>query len=149
MVEWRKYRYHRFKNLVWYKKLANATATSFGLFLLLLLLIDINFLWLFGSSPSLYSISHPDQHIASEIISADKKVIGKYFTENRIPVTYNEISLILIKTLIATEDERFYEHFGIDFQGVMAAIKDMTKGNARGASTITQQLVKNMYKTRN
>lgn len=149
LVEWRKYRYHRFKNLVWYKKLANATATSFGLFLLLLLLIDINFLWLFGSSPSLYSISHPDQNIASEIISADKKVIGKYFTENRIPVTYNEISPILIKTLIATEDERFYEHFGIDFQGVMAAIKDMTKGNARGASTITQQLVKNMYKTRN
>ncbi|MBP6231086.1 MAG: transglycosylase domain-containing protein [Paludibacteraceae bacterium] len=149
IVNWRKSRYQRFKKLLWYKKMVNAMATALALFILLLFLIDINFLWLFGSSPSLYSISHPDQNSSSEIISADNQVIGKYFTENRIPVTYGEISPILIKTLIATEDERFYEHFGIDFQGVMAAMKDMAKGNARGASTITQQLVKNMYKTRN
>jgi len=119
------------------------------MFLLFLLLVDINFLWLFGKSPTLHSISHPDQSLASEIISADEKVIGKYFTENRMPVEFNEISPKIIETLIATEDERFYDHFGIDFQGVFAAVKDMTQGNARGASTITQQLVKNMYKTRN
>jgi penicillin-binding protein 1A len=76
-------------------------------------------------------------------------VLGKYFRENRTPVTYDEISPKLIKTLVSTEDERFYQHFGIDFEGVFAAIKDMTKGKSRGASTITQQLVKNMYKTRN
>ena len=148
-VAWRIRRYNRFRGLIWYKKLINSFLTGIVLFVFFLFLIDINFLWLFGKSPSLYSISNPEQSISSEIISADGKVIGKYFTENRMPVEYNEISPILIKTLIATEDERFYDHFGIDFQGVVAAMKDMAKGDARGASTITQQLVKNMYKTRN
>jgi len=148
-VAWRQKRYKRYKGLVWYKKLANLFVTSILMFMLLLFLIDLNFLWLFGKSPSLYSISHPNQSAASEIISADGKVIAKYFTENRMPVAYEEISPVFIKTLIATEDERFYDHFGIDIQGVMAAMKDMTQGNARGASTITQQLVKNMHKTRN
>ena len=148
-IVWRKARMVRFRGLVWYRKMANMAFTAVWMFLLFLFLVDINFLWLFGKSPGLYSISHPDQSIASEIISADGKVIGKYFTENRMPVVYDEISPKIIETLIATEDERFYEHFGIDFQGVFAAMKDMTQGNARGASTITQQLVKNMYKTRN
>lgn len=148
-ISWRKYRYERFKHLPWYRKLGNMALTFCWMFLLFLFLVDINFLWLFGKSPTLHSISHPDQSLATEIISADGKVIGKYFTENRMSVEYDEISPIIIQTLITTEDERFYDHFGIDFQGVFAAIKDMTKGNARGASTITQQLVKNMYKTRN
>lgn len=111
-------------------------------------MVDINFLWLFGKSPSLSSIHNPNQPTASEIYSADGKLIGKYFRENRSPVSYNEISPILIKTLISTEDERFYQHFGIDIQGVFSAIKDMARGEARGASTITQQLVKNMFKVR-
>ncbi len=111
-------------------------------------MVDVNFLWLFGKSPSLSSIHNPNQPIASEIYSADGKLIGKYFRENRSPVDYEEISPILVKTLISTEDERFYQHFGIDFQGVFAAIKDMARGEARGASTITQQLVKNMFKVR-
>ena len=148
-ISWRKYRYERFKHLPWYRKLGNIALTFCWMFLLFLFLVDINFLWLFGKSPTLHSISHPDQSLATEIISADGKVIGKYFTENRMSVEYDEISPIIIQTLITTEDERFYDHFGIDFQGVFAAIKDMTQGNARGASTITQQLVKNMYKTRN
>ena len=148
-ISWRKYRYERFKHLPWYRKIGNMALTFCWMFLLFLFLVDINFLWLFGKSPTLHSISHPDQSLATEIISADGKVIGKYFTENRMSVEYDEISPIIIQTLITTEDERFYDHFGIDFQGVFAAIKDMTQGNARGASTITQQLVKNMYKTRN
>ena len=148
-IRWRKYRYERFKHLPWYRKIGNIALTFCWMFLLFLFLVDINFLWLFGKSPTLHSISHPDQSLATEIISADGKVIGKYFTENRMSVEYDEISPIIIQTLITTEDERFYDHFGIDFQGVFAAIKDMTQGNARGASTITQQLVKNMYKTRN
>ena len=148
-IRWRKYRYERFKHLPWYRKIGNMALTFCWMFLLFLFLVDINFLWLFGKSPTLHSISHPDQSLATEIISADGKVIGKYFTENRMSVEYDEISPIIIQTLITTEDERFYDHFGIDFQGVFAAVKDMTQGNARGASTITQQLVKNMYKTRN
>lgn len=137
-----------FQQSPWYKKILLSGAAFIVLFFIYLVMVDINFLWLFGKSPSLSSISNPNQSVASVIYSADGKAIGKYFRENRTPVEYEEISPILIKTLIATEDERFYEHFGIDFQGLFAAVKDMTQGRARGASTITQQLVKNMFKVR-
>jgi penicillin-binding protein 1A len=149
LVAWRKARLVRFHGLVWYRKIVNVFVTSLILFLFYLFIVDINFLWLFGKSPGLRSIHNPNQSTASIIYSSDGKIIGKYFRENRTLVTYDEISPKLIKTLIATEDERFYKHFGIDIQGVFAALKDMTKGKSRGASTITQQLVKNMYKTRN
>ncbi|MEG0645678.1 MAG: transglycosylase domain-containing protein [Bacteroides sp.] len=132
----------------WYKKGGLSIATFLLLFLLYLGMVDINFLWLFGKSPSLSSIHNPNQPIASEIYSADGKMIGKYFRENRSPVKFEEISPKLIQTLISTEDERFYQHFGVDLQGVFSAVKDMAKGQARGASTITQQLVKNMFKVR-
>lgn len=148
-IEWRKKRVFRYKQLPWYRKVINLFLSGIVVFLLFLFLVDINFLWLFGKSPSMSAIGNPNQNAASEIISADGVLIGKYFNENRKPVKFEEISPILIETLIATEDERFYQHFGIDFQGVFAAMKDMTQGNPRGASTISQQLVKNMYKTRN
>jgi len=149
ILNWRKNRKIRYKKLIWYRKIINIFITNIILFLFFLFIVDFNFLWLFGSSPGLYAISNPEQNLASEIISSDGKLIGKYFHENRVPVKFNEISPIIIKTLVATEDERFYQHFGIDFQGLISATKDMMHGNARGASTITQQLVKNMYKTRN
>ncbi|MEG1562713.1 MAG: transglycosylase domain-containing protein [Bacteroides sp.] len=139
---------HLYQGARWYKKTILSIATFLTCFLLFLGMVDINFLWLFGKSPSLSSIHNPSQPIASEIYSADGKIIGKYFLENRSPVKFEEISPKLIKTLISTEDERFYQHFGVDLQGVFSAIKDMTKGQARGASTITQQLVKNMFKVR-
>jgi len=148
-VAWRKARYARYRGLVWYRKLLNTILTFFVLFMIYLFLVDINFLFLFGKSPGLSSISNPTQSSASIIYTSDGKVLGKYFRENRTPVTYDEISPKLIRTLISTEDVRFYQHFGIDFEGVFAAIKDMMRGRSRGASTITQQLVKNMYKTRN
>jgi len=136
------------KNAIWYKKFLIVFLELMMFFFLYLFCVDVNFLWLFGKSPSLMSISNPQQSEASEIFSADGKIMGKYFKENRMPVEFNEISPILIKTLICTEDERFYQHFGIDVQGLFAAAKDMTQGRARGASTISQQLVKNMFKTR-
>lgn len=142
---WYKHFYHDTR---WYTKIVTGFTTVIVVFMLYLLMVDFNFLWLFGKSPSLSSIHDPNQPIASEIYSADGKMIGKFFLENRSPVKYEEISPILIKTLVSTEDERFYQHFGIDFQGVFAALKDMAKGDARGASTITQQLVKNMFKVR-
>lgn len=146
--QWRKKRIARFHQLPMYRKVGNIILSTIVLFLIFLFLVDINFLWLFGKSPSLRSISDPNQSVASEIISIDNKTIGKYFHENRTPVEYHEISPMLIKALICTEDERFYHHFGIDFQGLFSAAKDMTQGRRRGASTISQQLVKNMFKTR-
>lgn len=148
ICKWTTWYKELYKNKPWYRRYLTGLASFIIVFLIYLLLVDINFLWLFGKSPGLSSIHNPEQSTASEIYSADGKLIGKYFRENRVPVTYKEISPKLIKALICTEDERFYQHFGIDFQGVFAAIKDMTKGEARGASTITQQLVKNMFKVR-
>ena len=76
-------------------------------------------------------------------------MIGKFFSENRTPVEYEDVNPVFWKALVDTEDERFYKHFGIDFQGVFAAIKDFALHNdARGASTITQQLAKNMFRVR-
>jgi len=118
------------------------------IFLIYLLLVDINFLWLFGKSPSMLAVSNPPQNLASVIYSADGKQLGKYFRENRLPSNYNDVSYIMKRTLIAVEDERFRDHSGIDVQGLFASAKDMLQGRPRGASTITQQLVKNMFHTR-
>ena len=74
--------------------------------------------------------------------------MGKFFSENRSPVPYDSINPVFFQALISTEDERFYRHHGIDFQGIFAALKDAMQGKARGASTITQQLVKNMFRVR-
>jgi penicillin-binding protein 1A len=133
----------------WYRRIGILTVECLLFFFIYLFSVDTNILWLFGKSPSLLSISNPQQSVASEIYSADGKLLGKYFKENRTPVKYGEIAPVMIKTLVYTEDERFYQHFGIDFQGLVAVAKDMASGQgARGASTISQQLVKNMFKTR-
>ncbi len=145
---WRRRRIARFRRLSRWQKGADIALTCVWAVIFYLLLVDLNFLWLFGKSPTLQGIFHPPQSLASEIISADGQLIGKYFDENRKLVEYEDISPELINTLISTEDIRFYKHTGIDIQGLFAALIDTISGNARGASTITQQLVKNMYKTR-
>ncbi len=138
-----------FQGRKWYVKTGVGFLTFIIAFLLYLLMVDVNFLWLFGKSPSMSNIMNPKTIQASELYSADNKLIGKYFSENRTPVTYEEVNPVFWKALISTEDERFYKHFGIDFQGVGAALKDyIIHHDARGASTITQQLVKNMFRVR-
>jgi penicillin-binding protein 1A len=133
----------------WWVKTLAALGTFIVLFLLYLVAVDVNLLWLFGKSPSTYSIMHPRNPEASYLYSADGQTIGKYYDENRTPVSYDSINPQFFKVLIDTEDERFYHHHGIDFGGLLAAFKDMVlHGRPRGASTITQQLVKNMFRTR-
>lgn len=156
---WRKLRggWRRFKTWYkglyagrpWWMKILLAIATFIVSILLYLIAVDINFLWLFGKSPSADRIMHPDTPVASYIYSADGVEIGKYFDENRTPVPYDSINPQFFTILIDTEDERFYSHHGIDFGGFAAAFKDMVLyGKPRGASTLSQQLVKNMLRTR-
>ncbi|MFH0865667.1 MAG: transglycosylase domain-containing protein [Bacteroidota bacterium] len=116
--------------------------------IIFLLAVNFNFLWLFGSSPAFDNDKAPEMSVASELYTADSVLIGKYFLENRIPVDYNEISENIINALIATEDARFYEHSGIDFKGTFSVLWYILKGDSRGGSTISQQLAKNLYKTR-
>jgi len=120
----------------------------FLFFILLIPAVDHNFLGLFGKSPSIEQLENPTQMEASEIYSDDGVLIGKFYVENRSLIKYEELSPVLIQTLIQTEDKRFYEHKGVDYYGMFAAMKDAFKGEARGASTLSQQLVKNLFKMR-
>mgnify|MGYP002614995021 CR=1 FL=1 len=133
----------------WYIKIVSGVCSLIVFFILYLLAVDFNFLWLFGKSPTIEDIKTAETSEASELYSADGVLIGKYFSENRTPVAYEDVNPIFWKTLISTEDERFYSHFGVDVKGIFAAGKDyLVHHDARGASTLTQQLVKNMLKAR-
>jgi penicillin-binding protein 1A len=110
--------------------------------------LQLNFLWLFGYSPSYEDIKTPTQRVGSELYTSDGKLIGRYYKENRTPVSFGEISPSVINALIATEDVRFYQHMGIDFRSLLSSGISTATGDKRGASTITQQLAKNLYRTR-
>jgi len=97
----------------------------------------------FGKLPSFEELENPENNLATEIISSDGKTLGKFYRENRTPVKYRELQPDLIKALIATEDERFYDHSGIDARGTARAI--VALGSKGGASTITQQLAKMLF----
>ncbi|MEQ1554518.1 MAG: transglycosylase domain-containing protein [Ferruginibacter sp.] len=94
----------------------------------------------FGKMPSLQELENPEADLASEVISADGLLMGKYYAENRSEVRYQEISPKVINALIATEDVRFEQHSGVDAKAVLRAIKSLGKDG--GGSTITQQLAK-------
>lgn len=97
----------------------------------------------FGSMPTFDELENPLSSVATEIISSDGKTIGKFYLENRVPVKYSDLPQNLIDALIATEDERFRSHSGIDGRGTLRAISGL--GSSGGASTITQQLAKNLF----
>ncbi len=110
--------------------------------------VQLNFLWLFGYSPTKKDIVLPTLHISSELYTADSVLIGRYFEEDRDPVDYDSISENILNALIATEDVRFYKHNGVDFIGLFSSAVSTLRGDKRGGSTITQQLAKNLYRTR-
>ncbi len=114
-----------------------------GGFAFVFLLFIIAALGGFGSLPSFQDLENPQSNLATEVISADGVTIGKYAKENRTPIKYKELPQNLVNALIATEDERFFEHSGIDFKGTARAVFKLGKGG--GASTITQQLAKNLF----
>ena len=138
-----------YKGRPWYVKILVGLVSLVSAFFLYLGAVDTNFLWLFGKSPSMSTIKNKRPAEASIIYSADNVQIGKYFSENRTPVTYEEVNPVFWKALIDTEDERFYSHHGIDFTAFAAVAKEyILHRDARGASTITQQLAKNLFRTR-
>jgi penicillin-binding protein 1A len=99
---------------------------------------------LLGSMPDFRQLENPKTNLATQIISADNTVLGKfYFNDNRTPISYDEIPKSMIDALIATEDERFYSHSGIDFRGTARALFYL--GSKGGGSTITQQLARQLF----
>ncbi len=123
--------------------------TGFTLLVLFIFSVSINLFNLYGELPGLDILADPKSAVASEIYSSDGKLLGKYYHNfNRTPVEYKELPKIVIDALIATEDNRFYKHSGVDAKGVIAIIPSLLIGKRRGSSTLTQQLAKNLFQLR-
>ena len=102
----------------------------------------------FGGLPSLQDLEKPDPAQASQLLSADGQLLGKYYRTNRTPVSYDELSAELVNTLLVTEDIRFKKHSGIDLKGLIrAVVGKLTSSFNGGGSTITMQLAENLYST--
>lgn len=97
----------------------------------------------FGRMPSFEDLENPESNLATEVISSDGITIGKFYNENRTPIKYEDLPQSLVKALVATEDERFYEHSGIDARRTFGAALKL--GANGGASTLTQQLAKLLF----
>jgi len=119
-------------------------------FILFVWLVSINFLGLFGTLPDFKALENPDSQLASELFAADGVLLGTFARENRSPVTFEELSPNLVQALIATEDERFEEHSGIDLKAMLRVfVKSILLGqDSGGGSTLSQQTAKNLFKTR-
>lgn len=117
---------------------------AFAGFLIAIVLFFLLASWgVFGDMPTFDELENPSSSVATEIISVDGKTIGKFYLENRVPVKYEDLPKHLVDALVATEDERFFEHSGIDGKGTLRAIFKV--GTSGGASTISQQLAKNLF----
>ncbi|MEC7568557.1 MAG: transglycosylase domain-containing protein, partial [Bacteroidota bacterium] len=115
----------------------------FGVFSLVGVFVAAGF-GLFGEMPEFRQLENPKTNLATQIFSSDNKVLGKfYYNDNRTPLDYEEIPKDLIDALIATEDERFYSHSGIDLRSTMRAIVYL--GEKGGASTVSQQLARQLF----
>ena len=116
----------------------------FGIGFLCVVLFFLLASWgVFGKMPSFDQLENPNSNVATEIISSDGVTIGKFYLQNRTPVKYAELPKYLVDALVSTEDERFYDHSGIDGRGTLRAA--LSLGSSGGASTITQQLAKNLF----
>ena len=105
----------------------------------------------FTAIPSFRELEDPNSALASEVLAGNNEVLGRYFIENRVPVSYEQLSPHLVNALISTEDERFRQHCGIDAEAVARVIFRtllMSDQSSGGGSTITQQLAKNLYSDR-
>ncbi|MCD8203381.1 MAG: transglycosylase domain-containing protein, partial [Prevotella sp.] len=121
-------------------------------FVVILAATAFYFIWSgkIGYMPDLEDLQNPISRYASQVYSVDGKILGTYNfnRENRVHVDYNDLSPYIVKALVATEDERFYEHSGIDFIALTRAVVKrglLGQKNAGGGSTITQQLAKQLY----
>ena len=139
----------------WFKKGVKLLWILFICFIvglpLYVLSVSSDLFGLFGGMPSLKSIENPENDLSSELISSDGVSLGRYFRYNRSQVTYDQLSPDLVNTLLLSEDHRYYDHSGLDFQAylrVAYGVLTFNSGAKGGGSTITQQLAKNLFATR-
>ena len=123
------------KSKIWWISGA-ALVVLFGIFIAII----------YSGLPSLEELENPKPQLASKVFSADGELLGQYFIENRIETNLNKLPDHLIKALIATEDRKFFNHWGVDVtRFIKAMIKNVfSLSLSGGASTITQQLARNL-----
>ena len=128
---------YRFQVFIFWFLFTSGVISIYGIFYL----ASIGY---FGEMPDFRQLENPKTNFASEIISSDNEVLGKYyFNDNRTPIEYEDINPETINALIAIEDERFYSHPGIDLKATLRAIVFLNQRG--GASTITQQLARQLF----
>lgn len=106
----------------------------------------------FGDLPSLEELENPKSNLASEVISSDRKVLGKFYVENRTDIQFTELNKSVVNALVATEDARFYKHSGVDIRALIRSLTGAMLGKSEttgGGSTITQQLAKMLFPREN
>ncbi|MBO4340346.1 MAG: transglycosylase domain-containing protein [Bacteroidales bacterium] len=107
--------------------------------------------WAFADIPSIEELENPDSKLATQVIADGGEILTTYHIENRTFVSYEELAPSLVQAAVATEDKRFYQHSGVDFQSLGRVLfktllsRDSSQG---GGSTITQQLAKTLYPRR-
>lgn len=127
----------------WKKRLWIAYFSIFGFVILLFIFISAGLL---GFMPSFEELENPNSNLASEIISADQELLGKYYIENRSNIHYSDLSPNLVNAIIATEDARFFKHSGVDVKALFRVTFGLLTGTSQGGgSTLTQQLAKNLF----
>ena len=117
-------------------------------FVTILLIVWMVSLGWFGALPTTSQLENPENNLATQILSSDGKVIGKYFKENRTNVKYKQLSPYLVHALVATEDARFYDHSGVDLRGLGRVLVRTVIGgdeSGGGGSTLSQQLAKMLF----
>src|SRR6266478_3305953 len=143
------------------KKAAKAHYKKYILLFWVIVLLPVlslaGFIWVAANGyigeklPSFEELENPKSNLASEVISSDQVVLGKYYVQNRTNIHYYELSPYLVNALKATEDIRFEEHSGVDLRGLFRVLfKTVFAGHEQsgGGSTITQQLAKNLFHER-
>jgi penicillin-binding protein 1A len=137
----------------WFKRLINIFWALFFLALIgvpvFIYAVSSNPFDLFGGMPPLREIENPENVLSSELISADGQSLGRYFREHRSAVSYEELPSHLIRTLLISEDHRFFDHAGLDLEAFLRVLKGiLTLDSQGGGSTLTQQTAKNLFRTR-
>ena len=123
-------------------------ALVFAPFLMVFLIVFMVSMQWFGELPKVEDLQNPQINLATEVISSDGKILGKYYAENRVNVKYKELSPYLVNGLIATEDARFYDHSGVDLRGLFRVFFRTVIGGDQsggGGSTLSQQLAKMLF----
>jgi penicillin-binding protein 1A len=138
-----------FKSASIFSKIGRLSYTFLLLLIAFVFALESNFLWLFGDMPTMEEARNTKLSVPTEIYSEDNQLLGSFYVEKRSPVSFEEIDSLTVNALIATEDIRFYQHSGLDLYSFSSAVYSTLTGNKRGGSTIHQQLVKNIYNTRN